>query len=204
MTLKGMAQHLDLSRGTVERRSQSLMENLQAKTWAQAVHPGWQYQIVTADVITAWLMVGAIGDTASDVRPARSPALYIQAREAEVVEISRALCLVPGRSGELPVLSYWDQTADDRDEKGTLWARHSEVLSHSGPTAGPAVPGRSIAEELPSGTCRRESGAYGQALADLGSSTSSVTGRHRTSPDTWPCGGERSALTCPSGRPSAR
>ncbi|MFD3970305.1 hypothetical protein [Streptomyces cyaneofuscatus] len=142
MTLEGMAQHLALSRGTVERRVQSLMENLQAKTWAQAVHLGWQYQIVTADVITAWLKTGAIGDTASNARPARSPALYIQARETEVAETSRALCLVRGHSGDLPILSYWDQTAGDRDEQGALWARHSGVLSRSGRPVGPAVPGR--------------------------------------------------------------
>lgn len=168
MTLEGMAQHLGLSRGMVERRVQSLMENLQAKTWAQAVHLGWQYQIVTADVITAWLRTGAIGDTASDARPARSPALYIQAREAEVAETSRALCLVRGRSGERPVLSYWDQTADDRDEQGTLWARYSEVLSHSGRPVGPAVPSRHPIRQF--NTMRRQRCRVGfcPARLDLG------------------------------------
>ncbi|MFJ5850535.1 hypothetical protein [Streptomyces sp. NPDC092903] len=144
LTLSGMARHLGRERWKVAEQVKAITADLQAKTWAQAVHIGWQYQIVTGPAIRSWLEnpeseSAATSEVQSPVRRTLGPALYIQAREGEAVETPRALCAARDTTSGLPGLSYWDQAADDRDERGALWARSSEILSRSGRPVGPPL-----------------------------------------------------------------
>ncbi|MFI1929219.1 hypothetical protein [Streptomyces sp. NPDC020330] len=57
------------------------------------------------------------------------PLLHIWARQGEVTDTVESLMARPGRGARL---AYWDEAQGDRDHRGVLWARMSQVLSSSG------------------------------------------------------------------------
>lgn len=132
-----MAAQLERKRWKVNQQAKNVLENLQVRTRAQAVHVAWQYGIVTAAAIRRWLEKGDTEIIAShDQPPGLGPVLYVQAREGEVVDSPRSLCAARGPAAAMSLLSYWDQAADDRDARGALWVRASEILSRSGRPVG--------------------------------------------------------------------
>ncbi|MFD4123830.1 hypothetical protein ACFXKK_03105 [Streptomyces globisporus] len=64
---------------------------------------------------------------------AASPLLNIWAREGEVTDTVESLMARPGWGSRL---AYWDEAEGDRDHRGVLWARMSQVLSSSGRPVG--------------------------------------------------------------------
>ncbi|WP_217231281.1 hypothetical protein [Streptomyces anulatus] len=137
-----MAAQLDRKQWKVNEQAKEVLDNLQAKTRAQAVHVAWQYGIVTGPAIREWLETGdPAGTKTTAPLSGLGPVLYIQTREGEVADTPRALCAARGPAEAMALLAYWDQAADDRDERGALWARASEVLSRSGRPVGQPVPG---------------------------------------------------------------
>ncbi|EGE39580.1 regulatory protein LuxR [Streptomyces sp. ACT-1] len=169
MNGRDIAKHLGRAASTVGEQITSLLGDLQVKTWAQAVHIGWQFQIVTAAVIRTWLEHAKDVNAATAVLPAASagPLLHVRTREGEVPDTPRALCAVGGPfSAEARGLSYWDQTADDRDENGVLWARVSEVLSRSGRPVGRPLQGVHPARQRD--TMRNQRCRVGYCTARLG------------------------------------
>ncbi|MGW5927215.1 hypothetical protein ACWF2L_13320 [Streptomyces anulatus] len=151
-----MAARLERKRWKVNEQARNVLENLRVRTRAQAVHVAWQYRIVTATAIGV-----EEGDTevvASSVQPPGlsplGPVLYIQAREGEVVDTPRSLCAARGPAAAMSFLSYWDQAADDRDARGALWVRASEILSRSGQPVGRPLQGVHPARQ--SDTMRRQ------------------------------------------------
>ncbi|MFD3905717.1 hypothetical protein HXS80_05655 [Streptomyces sp. CB04723] len=64
---------------------------------------------------------------------ALAPLLHIWAREGEVADTVESLMVRPGWGSRL---AYWDEAEGDRDHRGALWARMSQVLSSSGRPVG--------------------------------------------------------------------
>lgn len=64
---------------------------------------------------------------------ALAPLLHISAREGEVTDTVESLMARPGWGSRL---AYWDEAEGDRDHRGVLWARMSQVLSSSGRPVG--------------------------------------------------------------------
>lgn len=62
------------------------------------------------------------------------PVLTIWAREGEVIDTAESLMARPGWGARL---AYWDEAEGDRDHRGVLWARMSQLLSSSGRPVGP-------------------------------------------------------------------
>ncbi|MFD8062552.1 hypothetical protein ACFXA0_25705 [Streptomyces cyaneofuscatus] len=65
---------------------------------------------------------------------ALAPLLHIWAREGEVTDTVESLMARPGWGSRL---AYWDEAEGDRDHRGVLRARMSQVLSSSGRPVGP-------------------------------------------------------------------
>ncbi|WP_331759710.1 hypothetical protein [Streptomyces anulatus] len=137
-----MAARLDRKQWKVNEQAKEVLDNLQARTRAQAVHVAWQYGIVTGRAIREWLETGEAGGIGTTAQlSGLGPVLYIQTREGEVADTPQSLCAARGPAEAMALLSYWDQAADDRDKRGALWARASEVLSRSGRPVGRPVQG---------------------------------------------------------------
>ncbi|MFJ7412853.1 hypothetical protein ACIQWZ_18850 [Streptomyces sp. NPDC098077] len=150
-----MAAQLERKRWKVNQQAKNVLENLQVQTRAQAVHVAWQYGIVTATAISEWLEKGDSEIIASNLQPpGLGPVLYIQAREGEAVDTPGRCARRADPAAAMPLLSYWDQAADDRDARGALWARASEILSRSGQPVGQPLPGVHPARQ--SETMRRQ------------------------------------------------